>query len=150
MTVSSPTSFVLVDTGVMSRFFLKKPQIVKAYTELVVTAVPVISASVYIELMRWLVNIRGRAIDPITKSEFDAIRKQLDKYVQLNHGDCIELAVETCRLYPDTGLGDCFTIGVGLFLTYLFLRSIRSTLNACQESDFIGLTTLTFWKPINR
>lgn len=115
MTVSSPTSFVLVDTGVMSRFFLKKPQIVKAYTELVVTAVPVISASIYIELMRWLVNIRGRAIDPISKSEFDVIRKQLDKYVQLNHGDCIELAVETCRLYPDTGLGDCFTIGVGLF-----------------------------------
>lgn len=61
-----------------------------------VAAVPVISASVYIELMRWLVNIRGRATDPITKSEFDAIRKQLDKYVQLNHGDC-------------------FTIGVGLF-----------------------------------
>ena len=115
MTVPSPTSFVLVDTGVMSRFFLKKPQIVKAYNELVITAVPVISASVYIELMRWLVNIRGRATDPITKSEFDAIRKQLDKYVQLNHGDCIELAVETCRLYPDTGLGDCFTIGVGLF-----------------------------------
>ena len=115
MTVTSPTSFVLVDTGVMSRFFIKKPQIVKAYTELVGTAVPVISASVYIELMRWLVNIRGRAIDPITKSEFDAIRNQLDRYVQLNHGDCIELAVETCRLYPDTGLGDCFTIGVGLF-----------------------------------
>lgn len=115
MTSSLPNSFVLVDTGVMSRFFLKKPQIVKAYTELVVKAVPVISASVYIELMRWLINIRGRAIDPITKSEFDAIRKQLDKYVQLSHGDCIELAVETCRLYPDTGLGDCFTIGVGLF-----------------------------------
>jgi predicted nucleic acid-binding protein len=110
-----PISFVLVDTGVMSRFFINKPQIVKAYTELIVTAVPVISASVYIELMRWLVNIRGRSIDPITKSEFDAIRKQLDKYVQLNHSDCIELAVETCRLYPDTGLGDCFTIGVGLF-----------------------------------
>ncbi|WP_338870644.1 hypothetical protein WBJ53_23300 [Spirosoma sp. SC4-14] len=106
---------MLVDTGVMSRFFLKKPQIVKAYTELVVTAVPVISASVYIKLLRWLVNIRGRATDPITKSEFDAIRKQLDKYVQLNHGNCIELAIETCRLYPDTGLGDCFTIGVGLF-----------------------------------
>jgi predicted nucleic acid-binding protein len=115
MTSSLPNSFVLVDTGVMSRFFLKKPQIVKAYTELVVKAVPVISASVYIELMRWLINIRRRAIDPITKSEFDAIRKQLDKYVQLSHGDCIELAVETCRLYPDTGLGDCFTIGVGLF-----------------------------------
>lgn len=115
MTSSLLNSFVLVDTGVMSRFFLKKPQIVKAYNELVITAVPVISASIYIELMRWLVNIRGRATDPITKSEFDAIRKQLDKYVQLNHGDCIEIAVETCRLYPDTGLGDCFTIGVGLF-----------------------------------
>lgn len=99
----------------MSRFFLEKPQIVKAYTELASTAVPVISASVYIELMRWLINIRGRVTDPITKSEFDAIRKQLDKYVQLNHGDCIDLAVEVCRLYPDTGLGDCFTIGVSLF-----------------------------------
>lgn len=110
-----PNSFVLVDTGVMSRFFLKKPQIVAAYNELVVNAAPVLSASIYIELMRWLVNIRGRSTDPITKSEFAAIRKQLDKYVQLNHGDCIELAVEASRLYPDTGLGDCFTIGVGLF-----------------------------------
>gem|GEM_PF-6798052 len=35
--------------------------------------------------------------------------------MQLNHGSCIELAVEACRLFPDTGLGDCFTIGVGLF-----------------------------------
>lgn len=110
-----PNSFVLVDTGVISRFFLKKPQIVAAYNELVVKATPVLSASIYIELMRWLVNIRGRSTDPITKSEFETIRKQLDKYVQLNHGDCIELAVEASRLYPDTGLGDCFTIGVGLF-----------------------------------
>lgn len=115
MNAPSPDSFVLVDTGVMSRFFLKKPQIVEAYSRLTVVAVPVISASVYIELMHWLINIRGRAVDPITKSEFGTIRNQLDKYVQLNHGDCIELAVEACRLYPDTGLGDCFTIGVGLF-----------------------------------
>ena len=115
MTATSPDSFVLVDTGVMSRFFLKKPQIIEAYSRLTVRAVPVISASIYIELMRWLINVRGRVVDPITKSEFDTIRNQLDKYVQLNHGDCIELAVEACRLYPDTGLGDCFTIGVGLF-----------------------------------
>jgi predicted nucleic acid-binding protein len=115
MTSASLNSFVLVDTGVMSRFFLKKPQIVAGYNQLVLEAVPVLSASIYIELMRWLVNIRGRATDPITKSEFDTIRRQLDKYVQLNHGDCIELAVEASRLYPDTGLGDCFTIGVGLF-----------------------------------
>ncbi|MGF7215570.1 hypothetical protein GGR92_001710 [Spirosoma lacussanchae] len=99
----------------MSRFFLNKPQIVKAYHELTRLAAPVISASIYIELMRWLIHIRGRTVDPITKSEFDTIRKQLDKYVQLNHGDSIELAVEVSRLYPDTGLGDCFTIGVGLF-----------------------------------
>ena len=115
MTVSPPSSFVLIDTGVISRFLLKKPQIVKAYNELAAQSIPVISASVYIELMRWLVNIRGRTTDPITKSEFDSIRKQLDKYVQLNHGDCLELAVEVSRLYPDTGLGDCITIGVGLF-----------------------------------
>ena len=108
-------SFVLIDTGVMSRLFLGKPQVVKAYDELVGKAVPVISASVYIELMRWLIGIRGRATDPISKREFDAIRKLLDQYAQLNHGDCIDLAVEACRLFPDTGLGDCFTIGVGLF-----------------------------------
>lgn len=115
MTSASLNSFVLVDTGVMSRFFLQKPQIVAAYNELTVTAVPVLSASIYIELMRWLVNIRGRLVDPITKSEFATMRKQLDSYVQLSHGDCVELAVEASRLYPDTGLGDCFTIGVGLF-----------------------------------
>lgn len=54
MTSDSSNSFVLVDTGVMSRFFLKKPQIVAAYNELVSTAVPVLSASIYIELMPWL------------------------------------------------------------------------------------------------
>ena len=136
MTSSSPNSFVVVDTGVISRFFLKKPQIVAAYNELVGTAVPVLSASIYIELMRWLVNIRGRITDPITKSEFKTIRKQLDKYVQLNHGDCIDLAVEASRLYPDTGLGDCFTIGVGLFLTYRFLRSTRNILSVCRGFGF--------------
>ena len=116
MTGSSRSdSFVLIDTGVMSRLFLGKPQVVEAYDELVSKAVPVISASVYIELMRWLVGVRGRAIDPISKREFDTIRRSLDSYVQLNHGDCIDLAVEACRLFPDTGLGDCFTIGVGLF-----------------------------------
>gem|GEM_PF-6720984 len=56
-----------MDTGVISRYFLKKPQLVNAYDELTVEAVPVISASVYIELMQWLNAIRGRAIDPITK-----------------------------------------------------------------------------------
>lgn len=115
MTSASSDSFVLVDTGVLSRFFLKKPQIVEAYNQLALTALPVISAGIYIELMRWLINVRGRAVDPITKSEFDVIRKQLDRYAQLNHGECTELAVQACRLYPDTGLGDCFTIGVGLF-----------------------------------
>jgi predicted nucleic acid-binding protein len=115
MTTSSTEAFVLVDTGVLSRYFLKKPQIVEAYQELSAKAMPVISASIYIELMRWLVGVRGRSVDPITKSEFDLIRKQLDRYVQLNHSDCIDLAVEACRLYPDTGLGDCFTIGVSLF-----------------------------------
>lgn len=55
-------SFVLVDTGILSRFFLKKPQVVKAYNQLLLSAVPVISASVYIELMRWLIHIRGRTI----------------------------------------------------------------------------------------
>ena len=93
MTPFSPDSFILVDTGVLSRFFLKKPQIVNAYNQLALAAVPVISASIYIELMRWLITIRGRATNPITKSEFDAIRKQLDNYVQLNHGECTELAV---------------------------------------------------------
>ncbi|QJD79655.1 type II toxin-antitoxin system VapC family toxin [Spirosoma rhododendri] len=111
----SPNSFVLVDTGVISRYFLQKPQIVTAYNELMTSAVPVLSASIYIELMRWLVAIRGRTVDPITKSEFATIRRLLDNYVQLNHGDCLDLAVEVSRLYPDTGLDDCFTIGVGLF-----------------------------------
>ncbi len=115
MTQSLPTSFVLVDTGVLSRYFLKKPEIVKAYNELSKEATPVISASIYIELMRWLVGIRGRTIDQISRSEFDALRKQLDKYIHLNHSDCIELAVQASRLYPDTGLGNCFSIGVGLF-----------------------------------
>ncbi|WP_338875328.1 hypothetical protein WBJ53_06865 [Spirosoma sp. SC4-14] len=95
MTPSLRNSFVLVDTRIICRFFLKKLQIVAAYNELLTTAVPVISASVYIELMRWRVNIRGRTVDPITRNEFDAIRKQF-KHVQLNPGDCIELATEVC------------------------------------------------------
>ena len=108
-------AFVLVDTGVMSRYFLGKPHITQAYAELTAQATPVLTGSVYIELMQWLVKARGRATEPLTKSEFDQLRHQLDKYIQLNHNDCIELAVAACRLYPDTGLGDCFTIGVALF-----------------------------------
>ncbi|MEZ0543176.1 type II toxin-antitoxin system VapC family toxin [Fibrella arboris] len=108
-------SFILVDTGVMSRYFLGKPQITKAYAELTARSTPVITGSVYIELMQWLIKARGRATQALTKSEFDQLRHQLDKYIQLNHNDCIDLAVAACRLYPDTGLGDCFTIGVGLF-----------------------------------
>ena len=113
---SGPTdSFVLVDTGVLSRYFLGKPQITQAYQALTAHAVPVITGSVYIELMRWLVSARGRPHEPLTKAEFDQFRHQLDRYVQLNHSDCMDLAVATSRLFPDTGLGDCFTIGVGLF-----------------------------------
>ena len=92
-----------------------KPQLVQAYTDLTRRAVPVITGSIYIELMHWLIAARGRVHEPLTKSEFDQLRHQLDKYIQLNHSDCMDLAVSACRLYPDTGLGDCFTIGVGLF-----------------------------------
>jgi predicted nucleic acid-binding protein len=109
------SSFVLVDTGVLSRFFLQKPQIVSAFNELALLSMPVLSASIYIELMRWLIMVRGRIINPISKGEFTVIRNQLDSYVQLNHSDCLELAVEVSRLFPDTGLGDCITMGVGLF-----------------------------------
>ena len=114
-TSSSVDSFGLVDTGVLSRYFLGKPQITTAYSELTSQARPVISASIYIELMRWLVGTRGQPANALTKQEFNRFRNELDKYAQLNHGDCAALAVETCRLFPDTGLGDCFTIGVALF-----------------------------------
>ncbi|ADB41542.1 hypothetical protein [Spirosoma linguale] len=76
-------SFVLVDPGVMSRYFLGKPQITQAYTDLTVRATPVITGSVYIELMQWLVKARGRATQALTKSEFDQLRHQLDKYIRL-------------------------------------------------------------------
>jgi predicted nucleic acid-binding protein len=115
MSATTSDSFVLVDTGVLSRYFLGKPQITQAYTALTAHATPVITGSVYIELMQWLIKIRGRSNQPLSKAEFDQLRFQLERYIQLNHSDCMDLAVAACRLHPDTGLGDCFTIGVGLF-----------------------------------
>lgn len=111
----SSTSFILVDTGVLSRYFLRIPEFVEAYTELTAIATPVISATIYIELMHWLQKRRDSQNNPLTKSEFNQYRNQLDKYPQLGNDECLKVAVQVCRQYADTGLGDCFTIGVGLY-----------------------------------
>ena len=50
----------------------------------------------------------------MSKSEFDQNRNRLNEFPLLNHPSIADTAVEVAKEFPDTGLGDCFTIGAGL------------------------------------
>lgn len=106
--------FIICDTGVLSRAFSNKPLILAAYQHVQQTSIVVISPTIYIELLHWLISERGRIGGIMTKSEFDRNRNRLDKFPLLNNEAVADTAVAVARQFPDTGLGDCFTIGVGL------------------------------------
>lgn len=106
--------FVLCDSGVLSRSFSNKPLFLAAYQRVQEAGSVVISPTIYIELLHWLIGERGRIGSAMTRSEFDRNRNRLNKFPVLNHEAVATTAVAVANQFPDTGLGDCFTIGVGL------------------------------------
>ena len=112
--MSPAEEFIICDTGVLSRAFSNKPLILAAYQDVQKISIVVISPTIYIELLHWLIGERGRTGSIMTKSEFDRNRHRLDKFPLLNNQAVADTAIAVARQFPDTGLGDCFTIGVGL------------------------------------
>lgn len=134
--------FVICDTGILSRVFSNKPLIQEAYEQLQnSTGIVVISASIYIELIKWLIKERGRAASSMTKSEFEKNRNRLNDYPMLNNEAVADAAVAVAKQFPDTGLGDCFTIGVGLVFDVPIF-----TLN---PKHFDRMTGVRLYKPDN-
>jgi predicted nucleic acid-binding protein len=74
----------------------------------------VISTSIFIEVQHWLVIQRGLISNPISRSEYDRYRSQLERYIILNSDGVSEQALAIARRWPDTGVGDCYTIATAL------------------------------------
>ncbi|MBO0939705.1 PIN domain-containing protein [Fibrella sp. HMF5335] len=106
-------SALLLDTGLLSRYFLGQPMFSEAYDEAMQQHSPVISTAVFIELQHWLVLQRGLK-EPISRSEYDRHRHRLDKAIVLNNDGVSYEAMQIARRWPDTGVGDCYTIATAL------------------------------------
>lgn len=72
-----------------------------------------ISTAIFIELQHWLLIQRGLA-NPISRAEYERYRKQLDNYLILNSDGVSEQAMIVARRWPDTGVGDAYTIATAL------------------------------------
>lgn len=112
--MNNSDEFIICDTGILSRTFSNKPAILAAYQRLLETNIVVISPTIYIELLHWLIGERGRTGSVVIKSEFNRNRNRLNNFPLLNNEAVADTAVAVAQQFPDTGLGDCFTIGVGL------------------------------------
>lgn len=112
MTVASKPS-LLIDTGLLSRVFADKSPFIEAYTVSLQAHQPVLSTSVFIEMQHWLLIQRG-LYQPISRAEYDRHRKQLENYVVLNSDTVSQQALEVSRRWPDTGVGDCYTLATAL------------------------------------
>ncbi len=104
---------LLCDTGLLSRVLLIQSPFIDAY-QLATDAYQVaISAAIFIELQHWLLIQRGLA-NPISRTEYERHRKQLDNYLILNSDGVSEKAMNIARRWPDTGVGDSYTIATAL------------------------------------
>ena len=104
---------LLIDTGLLSRVFADKSPYIEAYTVTLSTYLPVISTSVFIEMQHWLLLQRG-LYQPISRAEYDRHRKRLENYVILNNDTVSQQALDISRRWPDTGVGDCYTLATAL------------------------------------
>lgn len=104
---------LLLDTGLLSRFFLGQSAFSEAYVQAMAIYSPVISTAVFIELQHWLVLQRGLK-EPISRAEYDRHRHRLDKAIVLNSDGVSHEAMQIARRWPDTGVGDCYTIATAL------------------------------------
>ncbi|MCX6215281.1 MAG: hypothetical protein NT073_12690 [Spirosoma sp.] len=85
----------------------------KAYQTALEQYQETISTAVFIELQHWLLIQCGLAM-PISRAEYDRHRKRLDNYIVLNSDGVSEQALEVARRWPDTGVGDAYTISTAL------------------------------------
>ena len=111
---SSTLPIVLCDTGLISRSISKSAPFQEAYAELTRSYRPVISTAVFIELQTWLHGVRGQQKDPISRADYQRLRHQLETLIILNSDGVSQKAIETARRWPDTGVGDCYTIATAL------------------------------------
>ncbi|WP_020607372.1 type II toxin-antitoxin system VapC family toxin [Spirosoma spitsbergense] len=111
ITVTKPA--LLCDTGLLSRVFLAKAPFLDAYLKATETYQEIISTAVFIELQHWLLIQRGLAI-PISRAEYDRHRKRLENLIVLNSDGVSEQALNVARRWPDTGVGDAYTIATAL------------------------------------
>ena len=111
ITVSKPA--LLCDTGLLSRVFLAQTPFLEAYKTAGEHYQETISTAVFIELQHWLLIQRGLT-RPISRAEYDRHRKRLDNYIVLNSDGVSEQALEVARRWPDTGVGDAYTIATAL------------------------------------
>jgi predicted nucleic acid-binding protein len=111
ITVTKPA--LLCDTGLLSRVFLAKPPFLEAYLKATETFQETISTAVFIELQHWLLIQRGLAM-PISRAEYDRHRKRLENFIVLNSDGVSEQALDVARRWPDTGVGDAYTIATAL------------------------------------
>jgi predicted nucleic acid-binding protein len=105
-------SLLLCDTGVLSRVYLRQPLFLEAYNTIL--APKAISTSVFIELQHWLIIQRGLISNPISRADYDRYRQRLDRFIILNSDGVSEQALAIARRWPDTGVGDCYTIATAL------------------------------------
>jgi predicted nucleic acid-binding protein len=104
---------LLIDTGLLSRSMLNKSPFIEAFTTASLRYQPVISTSVFIEMQHWLLIQRGLQ-QPISRAEYDRHRKRLESYVVLNSDSVSQQALDVARRWPDTGVGDCYTLATAL------------------------------------
>lgn len=111
ITLTKPA--LLCDTGLLSRVFLAKSPFLEAYQTAVEQYQETISTAVFIELQHWLLIQRGLA-RPISRAEYERHRKRLENYIILNSDGVSEQALDVARRWPDTGVGDAYTIATAL------------------------------------
>lgn len=111
--ISVQKSALLCDTGLLSRAFLEKSPFIEAYQTALLHYQVVISTAIFIELQHWLLIQRG-LVNPITRAEYDRHRRRADDYLILNSDGVSEQAMAIARRWPDTGVGDSYTIATAL------------------------------------
>lgn len=106
---------LLCDTGLLSRVFLGKSPFIDAYEYATMGVYQeVISTAVYIELQHWLLLQRGQVNASFSRAEYDRHRRRLDAYIVLNSDGVSAQALAVARRWPDTGVGDSYTIATAL------------------------------------
>ncbi|GAB2522909.1 hypothetical protein [Spirosoma aerophilum] len=112
----------------MNRVFLTKSPFLKAYQTALEQFRETINTAVFIELQHGLLIQRGLAM-PISRAEYNRPRKRLDNNIVLNSDGVSEQALGVARRWPDTGVGDAYTIGTVLAFDERIFTCLTLALN---------------------